>query len=105
MSKIIEAVVKNEIQHKELAPPGPRRAVLYLGDKVKFPTEYQKMVNIQIDKLKEIRLIQKLREKEAANDEDDNNDENQDNDREEIFLKKFPGFPSHYRRNKEIFRK
>lgn len=33
LSKIIETLEKNEVKYKDLAPPGPRRAVLYLGDK------------------------------------------------------------------------
>ena len=42
----------------------------------------------------------------AANEEDENtNDKQANEDVEEVFLKNFPGFPSHYRRNREIFKK
>lgn len=56
MSKIIETLEKNEVLYKDLGPPGPRRAVIYLGDK-NFQTDFNKMVNLQNKKLKEIRHI------------------------------------------------
>ena len=41
-----------------------------------------------------------------VDEEDDaKGDENAEADREEVFLRKFPGFSSHYRRNKELFRR
>lgn len=56
MDKIIETLEKNEVENKELAPPGPRRAMIYLGDK-KFETDFKHMVDLQNKKIKEIKHI------------------------------------------------
>ena len=60
MSKITENVMVKELKYKDLAPPGPRRVLLYLGDD-NFKDYFKDMGKLQRDKLEEINKAKRLK--------------------------------------------
>ena len=114
MDKIIETVMVKDFKDKDLFPPGPRKYVLYLGDE-QFEFTYRLWIKAkrdayEIEKSKKKGLL-KASEGGAdvqKMDEDIGNDDSDGEipvDKEEIFLRQFPGMVAKYRNNKDLFRK
>jgi hypothetical protein len=52
VEKVLEATTMRELKDKDLFPPGPRRAMLYLGDD-KFEEKYKKHMLLKREKVEE----------------------------------------------------
>jgi len=53
VEKIIELGVAQEPKYKELVPPGPRFAYMYLGKKATFVAKFERDVKLRIIKAEE----------------------------------------------------
>jgi len=90
-----------EIRDKDLQPPGPRKAMFYLGNKMKFEERFKRWIKLKRDKLEEERRQKKLMAGiEEAEDVDIDNENEFVN--EEEFLKQFPGLNGHFKTNTEL---
>lgn len=52
VEKVMETVVVKELKDKDLLPPGPRKALLYLGN-VKFEQKYKKLMKLRRERVEE----------------------------------------------------
>jgi hypothetical protein len=102
VEKVMETVMVKELKDKDLLPPGPRRAMLYLGNS-KFEQKYKKLMKLRREKVEEEKQNKKLMQGlEDATDEVEVNDDDLKPDREQIFLRQYPGMSNYYRTNKEL---
>lgn len=107
VEKVLEQILTKELKDKDLHPPGPRKSMLYLGNK-HFEVGYKRLMELKRMELEE----EKKQKKDQRNIQDQNytdGPEVEERDilptKEEIFLRQFPGLSGHYATNKELFRK
>jgi hypothetical protein len=65
----METVLVRELKDKDLLPPGPRKAVLFIGDD-NFEEIYKKLVEIKRNKLEEEKMNKKMLSKLQENNEE-----------------------------------
>lgn len=105
VERVMEQVMTKDLRDKDFLPPG-RKNMLYLGDG-SFEDKYHKLMDLNRKEVEKARDEQKFkRNLQDINDEFENmKEEDMLPDKEEIFLRQFPGLSGHYSNNKELLRK